>query len=523
MRSLSLALRLVLSAAVIGAILVAPAAAKKPPKPKPPPPPPPAPAANFDTYIRNYAPVIDGVKCDVTPQAVVTTADGGSAALTLSNQPSSAASESCAGVGWLVKFDSFGNPQWQEMVGCFNLPGGSYSYGVSLQQTADGGYVIGGGTIGCGSDTVCPFLSGIQCGLVERLDASGRLLWARVYSSGAARTSINQIRQTSDGGFVAAGTEVNSSANTGAVNALVLKLDGQGNVQWRTRLGQPGERLSALLNAVRQTPDGGYVAAGEFNAPTQCQFPHGCGQGVLVVKLDASGGVVWQRGFNSFDSSGNPTASEHALSMTTTTDGGFLVAGNWGNVSAVSECCRGALLLKLDANGLIQWQKALSGGVRCHAGIGKTTCTAIGADVYSVHQTSDGGFALAGAGGGGGVPMVPWLARTDANGNLLWQHFYYQSQPTQWFASSDLTAGGGHVAVGFTHNGTSGELFAVKTDSAGLVGTCSQVQPASDLQPLDPGLATIAPALPVQTTLPAQDNSPSSTRPTSISSTPGQC
>src|SRR5918992_1338997 len=238
---LSFVARLVLASVVVAALLVAPAAAKKPPRPKPPPPPPPAPAANFDTYIRNYAPVIDGAKCDVTPQAVVTTSDGGSAALSLSSQPSSAASESCAGVGWLVKFDSFGNPQWQELVGCFHLPGGRYSYGVSLQQTADGGYLIGGGTIGCGSDTVCPLLGGTQCGLVERLDATGRLLWARVYSSGAARTSINQIRQTSDGGFVAVGSEVNSSANTGAVNALVLKLDSQGNVEWRSTPPPPGE------------------------------------------------------------------------------------------------------------------------------------------------------------------------------------------------------------------------------------------------------------------------------------------
>jgi len=527
-RRLSFVSKLVLSMAVIAALLVAPAAAKKPPRPKPPPPPPPpVTAANFDTYIRNYAPVVDGAKCDVTPQAVVTTSDSGSAALALSSQGSSAASESCAGVGWLVKFDPFGNPQWQQLVGCFHLPPGSYSYGTSLQQTSDGGFVIGGGTIGCGSDTICPFLGGTQCGLVERLSATGQLLWSRVYSSGAAMTSINQIRQTSDGGFVAVGSEYDSSANTGAVSALVLKLDGQGSLEWRRRLGRPGERLSAHLNAVRQAADGGYVAAGEFNAPTTCQFSHGCGQGVLVVKLDATGGVVWQRGFNSFDAAGNRTASEHALSMTATTDGGFLVAGNWGNEVAGGSCCRGALLLKLDANGLVQWQKALSGGVHCHAGIGKTTCTAIGADVYSVHQTADGGFALAGAGRqklATGVPLVPWLAKTDGNGNLVWQHFYSQSQPTQYFASSDLTAGGGQIAVGFTHDGVSGQLFVVKTDSAGLVGTCAQVQPASDLNPVDPALTTIAPGLPVQTTLPAQGTAPATTRPTATSSnTSGQC
>ena len=101
---------------------------------------------------------------------------------------------------------------------------------------------------------------------------------------------------------------------------------------------------------------------------------------------------------------------------------------------------------------------------------------------------------------------------------------YYQAG-TQYFASSDLASNGGYLALGFTSSPTSsgGELFAVKTDSNGLVGSCSQVQPAPPLDTLDPGLATIAPGLPVQTPAASQADSPSTTRPTAISSTPGQC
>jgi hypothetical protein len=55
------------------------------------------------------------------------------------------------------------------------------------------------------------------------------------------------------------------------------------------------------------------------------------------------------------------------------------------------------------------------------------------------------------------VPQVPWLAKVDAGGNLLWQHFYYQTCPTgstlsQYFASSDLTSAGGYLGLGFTEN-----------------------------------------------------------------------
>jgi hypothetical protein len=519
MRSLSFVSGLVLSAAVIASILVTPAAAKQPPKPPPPPPP-----SSFSTYVKNYASLIDGVKCDVTPEVVQATSDGGFVALALSSRPSASASDSCRGVSWVVKFDASGSPQWQEVVGCFNLAPGSYAYGLSLQQTADGGYVIGGGTIGCGSTTSCAAASGIQCGLVEKLDSTGKLVWAQAYSAGASGSAINQLKPTSDGGFVAVGSATDLSHNTGA---LILKLDSRGIVQWQRQLG-PTSSTQGYLNAVQQIADGGYVATGESSTPI-AGLPR---KSVLVVKLDSSGNVLWQRGYNNFDSSGAPTAAEQALSIIQSSEGGYLVAGSWGNTGTPGNA--GALLLKLDANGNSQWQKAYSGGLYCFFNGYNETCTTLSGVAYSARQTSDGGYVLAGDGKlklNDSTPLVPWLAKVDASGNLLWQHFYYQAHPrtgrplSQYFASSDLTSSGGYVALGFTQNPTdlAGELFAVNTDSAGLVGACSQVHSATPLNAIDPGLATIALALPVQTTIAAQGNSPSRTQPTSISSTPGQC
>lgn len=525
-RSLSFVSGLVLTAAVLVTLLVTPAAAKK--RPKPPPPPPPAPApSTFSTYVKNFASVVEGQKCSLTPEHVRATSDGGSVLLALSSGSSSLSSPRCGGVNWVAKLDQFGNPQWQESVGCHELPGAWYSFGVSLDTTADGGYVLGGGVIGCGAETIC---SG-QCGLVERLDATGRLVWARVYSSGAGdrESVIYSIRQTSDGGFFAAGTYRDPTSNSGA---WIIRLDAGGNVRWQRKLGPDGE-TDMLFNAVQPTADGGAVAAGEHSLPNQCQYAHGCGQSVLVARFGANGDVAWQRVFNTFDASGAPTASEHALAIAATADGGSLVAGNWGNEFARGACCRGALLLKLDANGQVQWQKAYSSGVACSSFIG-TTCSAIGPIAYSVQQTSDGGYALGGAGilkQASSLPLVPWLARTDANGNLLWQHFYYQEYPStgapasQYFASSDLTSSGGHLAVGFTTNPSDsvGELLAVKTDGDGLVGTCSQVHPATEVEVLDPALATFAPGLPVQATSGAHVDARSTTEPTAVASTSGQC
>ena len=130
--------------------------------------------------------------------------------------------------------------------------------------------------------------------------------------------------------------------------------------------------------------------------------------------------------------------------------------------------------------------------------------------------------------------MDDLLAKVDSNGNLLWQHLYYLTHPTtgrplsQYFASSTLARDGGFLALGFTGVTNPfdlvGELFAVRTDSAGNVGACNAIRPASPLNVLDPGLATIAPALPVQATSAIQADVPASrTQPNSIGGSGGRC
>ena len=58
------------------------------------------------------------------------------------------------------------------------------------------------------------------------------------------------------------------------------------------------------------------------------------------------------------------------------------------------------------------------------------TCTDVGGFVYSLHQTSDGGYLLAGDSNlemSADAPIEAWQAKVDATGNLVWQHLYYQT------------------------------------------------------------------------------------------------
>jgi hypothetical protein len=461
-------------------------------------------------FVTAYGNTIRQVQYGLTPESVGVTSDDGYIALALTD------SANGVGANWLLKLDGSGRPQWQKQLLCANGAPGDYALGVSAQQLSDGGYVLGGGILGCGG-------SYIQHALVEKLDTQGQVVWAFSYPVGPNGSTITQIKQTSDGGYIAAGSVTGTDGHLGA---LILKLDSAGTMQWEQELDPPGS-TGAYFNAVRQTSDGGYVAIGE-NYIVDDNFPYPTS--VLVATFDASGKLRWQKGFNNTDEHGAPNGYEHALAGIQTSDGGYLVGGNWSNVPPGPfpvEDSGGALLLKLDSNGNIEWQKAYNGGVYCYFNGFNTVCVLITALPYATHQTADGGYVLAGLGNLellDSVPQVPWLAKVDSAGNLLWQYFYYDlssaGRPiSQYFASATATNDGGFIGLGFTESNdisAIGELYAVKTDSAGLVGNCDQQHDATPLHSIDPMLTAFATSLPIVTTTSAKSSVSIRSRNTSV-------
>ena len=499
-----------LSASASGAAASASAAKKPSPSPSPS-------TAPSGTFVKAYAALAGGAQLNLSPLDVQATSDGGDIAL--------AETESAAGLGvdWLVKLSAAGAPQWQEEVGCAGPQGapGDYADGVSVQQTADGGYVVAGGTIDCGSGSSCPPLSGRSCALVEKLDSAGKLTWARVYQAGPDGSALQQIRQTADGGYIAAGSFTDASQDTGA---LLLKLDSAGNVQWQRNLGPSGS-TQAYFTSVRQTSDGGYVAAGDDYTPTASP----ASTLVLVAQFSATGSLTWQHGFTTPGSSTTPTSATHTDAIIQTSDGGYAIAGNWTDPTFNGADPAGALLLKLDASGTLQWQRAYSGGVYCFFNGFSETCANIGATGESVHQTTDGGYVLAGDGNlemSDGAPIEAWQAKVDATGNLVWQHLYYQVYPPtgrplgEFFPAAAPAPGGGFLAIGPTldYPAQKDLLFAARTDSSGLAGTsCPDVHSATPLQAINPGLAAVVPSLPLGTATTPDASSPIGTVATSIS------
>jgi hypothetical protein len=135
-----------------------------------------------------------------------------------------------------------------------------------------------------------------------------------------------------------------------------------------------------------------------------------------------------------------------------TSDGGFLLMGGTESFGAGA---RDFWLVKTDVDGNVEWNQTY-GGPRADNG-------------FSVVETSDGGFALAGftrsfgAGGQDG-----WLVKTDVDGNVEWNQTYGGPNNDNLFSVVG-TSDGGFALAGFTLSyGAVGEDFwLVKTDSSG--------------------------------------------------------
>ena len=178
--------------------------------------------------------------------------------------------------------------------------------------------------------------------------------WAQTYGCSGTDYACS-IQQTSDGGFIVAGST--DSFGAGKADFWVLKLDESGNALWQKTYGGTDYDYAS---SIQQTPDGGYIVAGETES-------FGAGRADLwVLKLDESGNALWQKTYGGTD-------YDNAYSIQQTLDGGYIMAGYTGSFGAGSA---DFWVLKLDSSGLISDECPL--GVDSDATV--TDTTIIGAD-----------------------------------------------------------------------------------------------------------------------------------------------
>jgi gliding motility-associated-like protein len=157
---------------------------------------------------------------------------------------------------------------------------------------------------------------------------------------GAGNDLLTDTRATADGGFVYSG--YTNSFGAGGYDGIVVKADGNGNIQWNRLVGGTG---NDYLQKVIATTDGGYLAGGytsSFGAISQEAW---------LVKLNGSGVVQWSRKY----SDGNANGSV-IWDICQTSDGGYAFSGTYAYVPSLAD----AMVCKVDANGVTQWCRRFS-------------------------------------------------------------------------------------------------------------------------------------------------------------------
>jgi len=335
---------------------------------------------------------------------------------------------------FLIKTDANGNIIWAKTYG-------GTSYASSVQQTSDGGYIVAGSTYSSGTGSNDIFLI--------KTDAKGNIQWAKIYG-GTVSDFAFSVQQTSDGGYIVAG--FTTSFGAGEADIFLIKTDAKGNIQWAKTYG--GATDDGAFS-VQQTSDGGYILAGGTNS-------FGTGEeDIFLIKTDAKGNVQWAKTYGGI-------GSEWASSVRQTADGGYIVAGTTTSFSAGES---DIFLIKTDAKGNIQWAKTYGGATDDRA--------------FSVQQTSDGGYIVAGLISSFGTgDWNIFLIKTDAKGNIQWAKTYGETDTIDRGAFSvQQTSDGGYILAGTTISFGAGEhdIFLIKTNARGNIGSCSIVQDVSPI------------------------------------------
>ncbi len=275
---------------------------------------------------------------------------------------------------WIVKIDSIGNVEFDKTFG-----GSGFDLLLAVQQTSDGGYILGGmSSSGIGGDK-SEANRGSSTSLdfwIVKIDANGNKEFDKTIG-GDRNDFFSSLTETTDGGFVLAGSSGSnvsgekSQPRIGGADGWVVKVDANGNVIWDRSLGSVNQGFG--FRSVQLTNDGGYILAGGAGV-----FPDP--RDFWLVKLDDNGNQIFENTFGGDD-------YDEAFALDLTSDGGYIIGGSsQSNVSGdKTEPSRGSLdywLVKTDANGNIEWDKTFGGnGIE---------------ELNSLQETVDGGYIIGG-------------------------------------------------------------------------------------------------------------------------------
>ena len=349
--------------------------------------------------------------------------------------------------------------------------GGLTGTGITISPTVTKTYKVATTINGCVSDstTVTVSVTSVQTPLIT---LGGEVctnnlpvkIWDKSISTPSG-SSINALIKTNDGGMF---TVIQEPSNT-----TIAKLDATGTTVWsRALFSVPAGTVK--INAAVATTDGGYLLAGKSNSasvggdvstPARLGLFNNPTDDFWILKIDANGVKQWDKRYG-----GN--YNDEANDIIQTSDGGYLLGGitqsdQSGDVSENGYFNENSFWsVKIDANGIKQWDKRFIPQYLLNMNGGAT--------LKSVQNTPDGGYLL---GGHSKPPYEPinntvqtndyFVVKLNASGGKQWEKLYNNSNAEDYLNSMQPTSDGGFLLVGNTST-ANGNVWLVKINASGV-------------------------------------------------------
>ncbi|TVQ67535.1 MAG: hypothetical protein EA363_12260 [Balneolaceae bacterium] len=366
---------------------------------------------------------------------------------------------------FVLKITYSGEIEWIQI-----LSGSNRDEGRSIRQTSDNGYILAGSTLSgngdfAGERTGSRFDNDI---FLAKLDSEGNKVWIETFV-GSKNDRANSVVESGDGGYVVTGAVRSSDGDFGGVDRIssdifVLKVSASGQLEWKKTYGGSGDDSgSSIIPAL----DGGYVLTGgtrsndgDFSGMNRGSFD------VFVMKLDSNGNMEWRETYG-----GSDYDFSHAIMAAG--DGGYVLTGRTvsndgdfeGNLRGESDI----FVIKLDPRGAVEWTQTYGGSAQDSG--------------HSITQAIDGGFVLTGsafsndgdfAGANKGEFSIP-VVKVDAAGNREWVRVFSGSRRDM--GMSIVTSNDGtYVLTGSTSSNDgdfedikkgNGDIIVIRIDQAG--------------------------------------------------------
>ena len=310
-----------------------------------------------------------------------------------------------------------------------------------MELTADGGYVMAGVYSNYNPEQE----TYEQSIWILKLNDAGVIQWQQRFQPPDAinyTTTLKAIRQTQTQEYILAGsTRVNNRGS----EAWVMKLNSNGQIDWNRTYGA---ELSEGANDIIETTDGGYLVIGWSDTFSEALHQYGPGGPQMyhntdawVFKLDAQGNIQWQKTYGG-DENGCCTDGDNIARkiVSAAADGYVLLFDNY--------------ILKINLNGDVMWQKRTMLSMNDYARFG----------IADIQQTMDNGFIAVGrinqhiprpnSPAYDDVEHIG-IVKLDANGAVQWERAYsYSTNPFKFHKAFSVrqTTDGGYVLAGFADN-----------------------------------------------------------------------